>query len=113
MIVTLSGCQSTDPMQGMLWVRTDGRSMQSDPKLRLQGEQDRTICSGRVNQSVAGQTPVYSSGLIPAIQAQQVLNDRRDSFGEIMAGCMAERGYVLVPQAEAAARAAELRKISR
>ena len=64
----------------MTWIRGDGQAMLGDAALMRQFDVDRAICFG----------------------------ERRNvAVDAIARGCMAQRGYLLVPQNEAAARSAE------
>jgi hypothetical protein len=50
--------------------------------------------------------PVYTNNVI---DAAIVANVRQGQMTDVIAGCMASRGYILVPTSQAAAKAAELR----
>ena len=73
----LAGCAAS---QNMTWIRGDGQAMLGDAVLMRQFDVDRTICFGQQQKA--------------AVDA-------------IARGCMAQRGYLLVPKNEAAARLAE------
>jgi hypothetical protein len=73
----LAGCTAS---QNMTWIRGDGQAMLGAAVLMRQFDVDRTICFGEQQKA--------------AVDA-------------IARGCMAQRGYLLVPKNEAAARLAE------
>jgi hypothetical protein len=109
-VLLISACQTMPPAQEPLWVRTDGRPMTANTSLHRQGELDRTICWGRTQQAAAGIAPVYYSGLVGAIAAGAIVSQQQQALVDVMKGCMAERGYVLVPADQAAAVAANFRR---
>lgn len=80
----LCGCVSNEPV----WARVDGRSVKDDPALARQGEIDMLICQGVVQRAALSSSPQDASDYIAEAEA---LND-------IQRGCMAERGYLRVPQ---------------
>ncbi len=99
--LALCACAHAPPP--MAWVRTDGQQATSNPALMQQGEIDRTICAGDTQRTNLGSlTPVevnkWSVGLNANVEAQ-----RSQAQLDSMKGCMAEKGYLLVPadQAEA------------
>lgn len=78
----------------MLWVRTDGRSGSGNPALEQQIAVDKTVCNGE------SQKANLSAGTNPygGIVAHAVEESRRQSAaGSVFEGCMATKGYVLVP----------------
>ena len=79
----VAGCAAAS--QNMTWIRGDGRAVLGDAVLMRRFDVDRTICFGERQKA--------------AVDA-------------IARGCMAQRGYLLVPQNEAAARSAELAAIA-
>jgi hypothetical protein len=79
----IAGC--TVANQNMAWVRGDGQAMRGDAVLMRQFDADRAICFGERKKAAA-------DGIIRS--------------------CMAQRGYLLVPRNEAAARSAELARIA-
>src|SRR5271169_289576 len=93
------GCAHAPPPPPLVWIRTDGQ--RSNAALAQQAEIDTTICAGdsqRVNLSSL--TPVetnkYSWGLDNRVEAQ-----RSQAKLDAMKGCMAEKGYLLVPADQA------------
>lgn len=101
----MAGCQ-TAQQEEFLWVRTDGQVVTGNPALQARGELDRTICFGEVQKAAAGAPVVYYRGLAGAITAAAITNSQQRAYVDIMKGCMAERGYVLVPRSEAESTAA-------
>lgn len=106
----LAACQTQAPQEQYLWVRTDGRSGAADPALTAQYEIDRTVCFGEVQKSAAGAPVIYYSGLDGAISAAMLQSQYTKVYVDIMKGCMAGRGYLMVPASQAAAVAESLRK---
>lgn len=104
-LLLLTGCQTTKaPPEAQLWVRTDGQKAANNPALQQQGEVDRQICVGEAQKAAVGQSPIYYQGLGGAIAASQIEADRKVGLEDIMKGCMASRGYILVPESQAEAR---------
>lgn len=110
LVSALSGCQTQAQQEQYLWVRTDGRSGAKDPALQAQYEIDRTVCFGEVQKSAAGAPVIYYSGLEGAITAAMMQSQYTKVYIDIMKGCMAGRGYLMVPASQAAAVAESLRK---
>lgn len=100
--LTLSGCAKE-----MAYVRLDGQRSSTDPVLHQQFEVDRTICSGEMQKAnVSGVT--YTGGGFAGLAAQI---ERSNAVGQVAEGCMAQRGYLLVPKEQAEAKAAELASV--
>lgn len=108
-MAAVTGCQTTN-MQNMIWVRTDGQRGTGNPALSRQFELDRTVCVGEVQKSAVGAPLIYYQGLGGAISAAMIQDQNTRALIDIMKGCMATKGYVLVPQSEAANVAATYRK---
>ncbi len=73
--------------------------------MNRQFELDRTVCSGDTGKAgLVGLNPVspYKGGYDYTVGAQ-----RGALSGDVMRGCMAEKGYVLVREDEVGAKAAE------
>ncbi|WP_156830994.1 hypothetical protein [Kaistia granuli] len=94
--VALAGCVSSQPVQvsappglstseALTWVRRDGQSGRANPALADQFAADRAAC-------------VQAPGDNAALRAAEA--------------CMGQRGYALVPASQAAARAAEYRRMA-
>jgi hypothetical protein len=92
----------------MVWVRTDGRVIKSDPVLLHQAEIDRTICGGDTGRAgLTGLNPVTPDG------GNRRISERRGELSaDVMRGCMAEKGYVYVRADEAEARSAEFAAVA-
>lgn len=90
------------------WIRADGQRGMGNPALAQQFEMDKTICEGEMQKAnLAGSAACY--GLANCVG---VAVARDQSMGVVGKGCMAQRGYVLVPEDQAEAKAAELRLIA-
>lgn len=94
----LASCQTTnDPY---VWVRADGKRMANNPALQKQGQLDLAICQGEAGKSnaampiVVGQPNIYSMGVASG--------QRNAALNSIVIGCMAQRGYLHLPQSQAA-----------
>ena len=98
--LALSACAHAPPPP-MLWIRTDGQRTATNPALAQQGEIDKTICAGDAQKAnLTSLTPVetnrYSWGLDNRVEAQ-----RSQAQRDAMKGCMAQKGYLLVPADQA------------
>jgi hypothetical protein len=103
--LALAGCQRAG-QQGpkMVWVRIDGQSVRSNPKLEQQFVLDGTICKGETQKSAVGMAPIYYRGIAGAINASIIENQRESALMDVAKGCMAEKGYIYVTEQEADAR---------
>jgi hypothetical protein len=84
----------------MAWVRTDGQRMADNPVLLQQGQIDRTICLGEREKADLSGVNVTRGGLVGIVAAQ----NRSDAADAVAQGCMAEKGYVFVPEDQAEAQ---------
>jgi hypothetical protein len=101
----LGGCAAAPKM---LWVRADGQRSTDSPGLVTQYELDSTSCLGERNKAnLSGVT--FTGGGIGGIVAAQ---NRSDAADTVQRGCMAEKGYLLVPEDQAAQKQAELAAIA-
>jgi hypothetical protein len=87
------------------WLRLDGQSVKENPGFAQKFEIDKLACFGETQKAnLSGST--YCRGIADcAITGAE----RENAMGAVGRGCMAERGYVSVPEDQAAARAAEFR----
>ena len=109
LLILLVGCQSA-PNQDVIWLRTDGRSQVGNPALAQQFEIDKTVCVGETQKSAVGAPVVYSNGsLVSNVSAAMVTGQQGAALTDVMKGCMAQKGYMLVPKSQAAALAAQYR----
>jgi hypothetical protein len=100
--ILLVGCAEAPVMS---LVRTDGERISGNPKFEQALQIDKTVCLGeRQKANLSGVS--FSGGGLSGILAQQ---QRRDAADAVMTGCMAQKGYVLVPAAEAEAKASAFR----
>ena len=86
---TLAGCayELSQPQPKMVWLRLDGQRGAGNPVLTQQFE---TICLGKVQQE----------------------NERSQSVDAVAKACMAEKGYIQVPEDQAEAKSQELAAIN-
>ena len=104
--VALGGCATAPPP--MAWIRTDGKRAAGDPVLAQQFDVDRTVCLGeRQKATLAGVT--IANGTLGAAFAAQ---ERGNSADAVAKGCMAERGYLMVPEDQAEERRAEMAAVA-
>ena len=101
----LVGCAKPQPT--MIWIRLDGQRASSSPALQQQFETDKTICLGRMQQANLSGVSVYQGGIYGAIAMSQ----RAQAADAVARGCMAERGYELVPLDQAEERTQQLAAI--
>jgi len=97
-VCLLAGCQTTTQTTNAthVWARTDGQIITGNPALTAQFDLDRTICEGEMQKAAVGMEPIYYRGLLGALSAQVILDQRAAGLLAIAKGCMAQRGYVLV-----------------
>lgn len=107
LLLGLAACASEPKMA---WVRTDGQSFAGNPALSQQAEIDNTICSGEgAKAELASSTPEGSFTGFTGPTARQIR--ARDGYQMHMA-CMAGRGYVSVPEAQAEAKRLEFAAVT-
>jgi hypothetical protein len=101
----LCGCAAQPKM---LWLRADGQRAVDDPGLRTQYELDTTSCLGERNKAnLSGVT--FTGGGLSGLAAAA---DRSNAADTVQRGCMAEKGYLLVPEDQAPQKQAELAAIA-
>jgi hypothetical protein len=111
-LAVLLGCQTT-AKEELIAVRTDGQKMSGNPALVAQGDLDRTICFGEVQKVAGAADPIYYQGLAGAIGAAIIVGQKQKAYFDIYRGCMAQKGYVIVPIKEAPVVAEGFRKMRR
>jgi hypothetical protein len=102
----LGGCATAPPP--MQWIRTDGKRAAGDLVLAQQFDVDRTVCLGERQKAALSGVTIASGGFAAALAAQ----DRGNSADAVAKGCMAEKGYVLVPEDQAEERRAEMAAVA-
>lgn len=98
---------SCAPQVKQIFIRSDGQSVHTNPALMQQGEIDRAICQGEAQKANMSGTN-FCRGLADCAVAGAVRNEQMQQVG---AGCMASRGYILVPEDQAEAKSVELRAL--
>lgn len=94
--LTLGGCA-----QRMVYLVADGRAPGTDPVLNQQFEMDRTVCQGELQKAnLSGSLRDWSS------------ISRGAAVNQVGQGCMAEKGYVSVPEDQVAAKQQELAAVA-
>ena len=101
-ISVLSACVSTPPP--MMWMRVDGQQGKGNPALEQEFEIARTACLG--DSQKANMSGVTLGGDYSAAFA------RGQAASDVFKGCMAEKGYLMVPASEVQERAAAARAIA-
>jgi len=92
----------------MMWLRADGQRARDNPALATQYELDSTSCLGERNKAaLSGVT--FTGGGLAGIAAGV---ERSNAADTVARGCMAEKGYLQVPEEMAEAKAAELASIA-
>lgn len=86
--VVLAGCATAPPP---MFVRTDGRLINTDPVLSQQFQVDKTVCLGNREKADLSGVTVSGGGLAGAIATQ----NRSQAADTVFVGCMAEKGYML------------------
>jgi hypothetical protein len=103
--VLLTACATKPPP---VWMRTDGLSAVNDPVLGQQFQIDRTVCLGEREKADLSGVTVTQGGLVGIAAAQ----NRANAADAVAAGCMAQKGYVLVPAEQVPAKQAEFAAIA-
>jgi hypothetical protein len=89
-----------------VWLRNDGRMASSDPLMSRQFEVDRAVCSGDTGKAgLVALNPIQATdggGYNRAAGAE-----RGALASDVLRGCMAQKGYMLVREDEVAAKSAE------
>lgn len=98
--LTLAGCQTVKEV----FVRTDGQTTADNPHLAAQFEIDKTVCEGDSQRAslTGSQFCLGDDCLYQAIARQQ------GRVG-VVKGCMAQKGYLSVPEDQAAAKSEQFR----
>jgi len=99
--IALAGCAS-EPKT--LWLRTDGQRATDNPVFKTQFELDGTACLEERKNAHQSSMTLASGGLASIAAAI----DRSSATDTVQQGCMAEKGYLLVPEDQALAKQAEL-----
>lgn len=87
----------------MVWLRTDGVRVSQHPELAAQFDVDKTVCQAEIQRAELAGLTVGGGGISGAIYQAQ----RNAAGGDVGRGCMAERGYVQVPEEQADEEAAK------
>lgn len=103
--VALTACASPPHT---IYLRTDGQDIAGDPVLRQQLDTDQTICQGEQQKASLGGKMLAGQGWDQVVAAA----NRSDAAGQVGQGCMAAKGYVLVPEDQAAAKRQELAAVA-
>jgi hypothetical protein len=95
-----AGC-TTQPK--MLWMRADGQRITGNPALSQQVELDETVCAGEASKADMSGTVIDRGGIAGAVNDVR----RGQESLSVTRGCMAQRGYVLIPADQADERLTE------
>jgi len=89
-------------------IRTDGQPIAGNPVLQHAYETDEAICRSEMQEaSMSGST--FSNGSLASLVNQM---ERQDLATEALRRCLAQKGYVIVRQDEAAAKSAEFQTVA-
>lgn len=91
----VGGCETSG--DNMMWVRHDGATSAAAAR---QFQIDQTICIGEVQRAAAGAPIIYYQGMAGALGAISIQMQYQQLYKDIMRGCMAQRGYALIPNPE-------------
>src|SRR4051812_39426010 len=97
LVLALSGCNQTTQN---VWLRTDGRRATSSPALSQQFDIDAAVCQGERQKAALAGGSINSTGLMAVAESME----RGQAADDVTKGCMAQRGYLLVPREVAEAR---------
>lgn len=92
----------------MIYLRADGVAPASDMVLNQQFEMDRTVCQGDMQKANVSGVTIAGGGMAGVVAA----SNRNAALGQVGQGCMAEKGYVLVREDQAAAKSQELAAVA-
>jgi hypothetical protein len=101
--LALSACATPS-----VYLLADGRAPGADPVLNQQFEMDRTICNGDMQKANLSGVTISGGGLAGVAAAAE----RGQAATQVGVGCMAAKGYVLVPQDQVPAKQQELAAIA-
>lgn len=101
--LALSACATPS-----MYLLADGRAPGTDPVLNQQFEMDRAICNGDMQKANLSGVTVSGGGLAGVAASVE----RGQAASQVGVGCMASKGYVLVPQDQVAAKQQELAAIA-
>jgi hypothetical protein len=102
------GCVQQPPPPPMVWIRTDGISIKENPAFAQKFDVDKTVCEGEMQKANLSGTQICRGLADCIVQGQQ----RGSAVGIVGKGCMADRGYVLVPEDQAQSQMAAFRAAS-
>jgi hypothetical protein len=97
----VAGCAAAPKMA---WVRTDGQRARDNSSLATQFEIDSIACVGERNKAALSGVTFTGGGL--AGMAAGI--ERSNAADTVARGCMAERGYLSVPEDQVEAKSVEL-----
>lgn len=104
--IALAACAAQPPPP--MLVRTDGQPIRGNPHHEAALQVDQAVCVGeRQKAHMSGVT--FSGSSVGAVLDGI---ERNNSADAVMAGCFAQRGYVIVPAAQADAEAAKFRELA-
>lgn len=114
LLLFLTACSAAAPPTSPIWKRVDGRAVGNDPKLMQQWEIDKAICAAEVQKANLS-SPVYvqrsnypTAGNVGESMSQfgdalgnlaregQAIENKQAALMQVLAGCMATRGYVRI-----------------
>jgi hypothetical protein len=103
----LVGCAAPPPP--MIWVRIDGQRGAGNPALEQQFELAKTVCIGEMQKAGLSGVTLVGGNIFDQVIAA---NQRNAAQGDVLKGCMAQQGYVLVPADQASIRSDEFARVN-
>lgn len=91
-LLVLCGC-AVHPEVPEVWVRTDGLGILDSPARKQQADIDQIVCAGEVQKANLSGTQVCRGVAGCVLQAAM----RDGALGTVARGCMAQKGYVMIP----------------
>ena len=97
--VLISGCADTgQDRPPMAVVRTDGQTIDNNKALRIAFTRDHMVCMAETEKAKMGVNTYRGGGYGGAVASAFADYDRDQSGEVVLRGCLAERGYVVVPK---------------
>jgi hypothetical protein len=102
LLTVLTTACATQPKTA--WIRSDGQRSTGDSVLTEQFELAGTDCANQRDKYILSLPAIMDYGL-PGFRANA---EREEAANELVKGCMAKKGYLLVPEEQAESKRQEL-----
>ena len=103
----IGGCAENAPNRAVI-VRIDGQPIPGNPVLKHAYDVDEAICKGEMQKANLSGVTLTNGGLAGLVS--QI--ERQAAVTEVMRGCLAQKGYVVVREDEAATKNVEFQAIA-